>query len=362
MPLVDRYLLRRFFAGYVIVLASLVVLYVLLDVFTKMDDLAQLTARPEALLRTLGLYYGGRLPYYVHRLSTIAALLALLFDLAMLERNNELFPWWNAGISLYRLLLPLAAGVLIVVATELVNRECLLPRCAPILQQGLLDLQCPHVPIEGGYDRRWVHIEGQLGVPERRMIAHGRVTLPADIMGQLTHLTCMEMFYRPPRGHEDSGWYLVATQPAVVECQHPALNWLGPGLYFLHTELSFESLARRPNWFYFASTSELLHVVQREDRLPRRAEILTVLHVRFTEPFQDLVLLIAGVGIFMASRTRSMVLQTGWGLALVGLFQGVQYVAVYFARQEYLPPALAAWLPLLLFGPPALWALANVRT
>src|SRR5262249_27330218 len=150
---------------------------------------------------------------------------------------------------------PVAASVFVLLGLGVANREYLIPRCAPFLLRETEDpLGRRPLLVQGCYDGNQVHIEGRVAFPDRKMIQHARITLPPEFAGGLVHLTCKEMFFREANERDAAGWWLMACKPEKLDRSHPLLHWLGPGTYFLFTDLNYERLTRRPNWFFYQST------------------------------------------------------------------------------------------------------------
>jgi lipopolysaccharide export system permease protein len=363
MRLLDRYLLRHFLWAYLACFLSLVALYTVIDLFTKMDEFTEHTHKFSTVCGRIGLYYGYRLPWFFDRLSGVLALLAALCTLAWLERQNELFPFLAAGIPMRRLLYPVLAATVGMIGLAVANREWLVPLCSPYLQRSP-DNPTGRGPrfVQGAYDANWIHFEGQEAYPDRQMIVKGRITLPAHMLGRLVHLTCVEMFYRPANGRDSSGWYLMAASPARLDGCHPALNWLRPGVYFLHTDMSFQRLSRPSGWFHYEPTAALLRLLRQHETFQRRAEVIALVHHRLTAPLLEFLLVLQGIALILGRTGVNLYVKLGIGLIVYAVFMGVQYVCRTLSAQEFLNPVLAAWLPVLVFGPVALAQLDGIRT
>ena len=163
MHLIHRYVLRQLLSAYLGCFLSLFVIYLVLDVFTKMDEFAvdphrrhsqaaQTTAPNGAPLavetkseraavradlptffRNMLNYYAYRAPVFFDRMNAFIVLLAATFSLGWLERQNEITPLLAAGVPLRRLLLPIWVMVGAILGIGALNREWLIPRCAPFL-------------------------------------------------------------------------------------------------------------------------------------------------------------------------------------------------------------------------------------
>jgi lipopolysaccharide export system permease protein len=216
--------------------------------------------------------------------------------------------------------------------------------------------------IQGGFDDRGVHFDGRAAYPDRQLVMQGRVTLPADAGGDLVHLSCQEMYYRPPVDSHPGGWWLNGCTPPRLAEQRGYLREVRPGEYFIETNLSFERLTRRPNWFVYLDTGSLLEVVDREEQCPRRAEVIATLHGRVTRPLAELLIVLISLPLLVGCPQRSLYIKVGSILALFAASQVLDTVSFGLARNDYLNPSLAAWLPVLIFGPWSLAACDATRT
>ena len=130
------------------------------------------------------------------------------------------------------------------------------------------------------------------------------------------------------------------------------------GKLFYPTDLTTEDLLLRQSrrWMDYMSTSELTRLL-RLDRVLDRPGAILARHVRFTEPINNLVMLLLALP-FILSRERNIKASATFCLLTVGTF----YAFIYLCRQMGLPPTLGAWLPILLFGPIAVVMFDSVKT
>lgn len=363
MRILDRYVLRHFLLAYVVCFTSLLSLYMVIDLFSRIDEFAEHSHGARQLFYNFGTYYLFRVPWFFQRLSGVICLMAAMFAVAWLERQNEVTPWLAAGIPGRRLVYPILAATVGIIGLSIANRELLIPRCSAHLQKSAGDdddspTREDRVPktilVQPTYDSNGILLAGRGADPKRKTVTLAELTIPAELAGQLVHLESQEMFYRPARGLETSGWALNGVKPERVECAHPALNWLEPGRYFLHTDASFQRLTRKPDWFYYESTRELLHLAKEESYCQRRGEVVAMLHRRLTTPLLDLILVLLGLPVMFGRFERNVYLKIGACMIVYAVFQSSQFVCSNLAQHEWMDPILAAWLPVFVFGPLAL--------
>jgi LPS export ABC transporter permease LptF/LPS export ABC transporter permease LptG len=121
--LFDVYLLKRFFYYFFVLLLGFVLIF---DAFTLFDLLGDISKNHIGALMVLN-YFRFLVPYMVYLLAPLATLVATLVTLAVLAKNNEVIAFKASGISLYRLILPLALAGCLVAIGMFVMSETFLP-------------------------------------------------------------------------------------------------------------------------------------------------------------------------------------------------------------------------------------------
>ncbi|HTS11877.1 MAG TPA: LPS export ABC transporter permease LptF [Candidatus Limnocylindrales bacterium] len=121
--LVDVYLLQRFFYYFLVLLAGFVLIFDAFTLFDLLGDISKNHVGPEVVLN----YFRFLVPYMVYLLAPLATLVATLVTLAVLAKNNEVVAFKASGISLYRLILPLALAGCLVAGGMFLMGETFLP-------------------------------------------------------------------------------------------------------------------------------------------------------------------------------------------------------------------------------------------
>ena len=103
MQILDRYLIRQFLYALLFSLIAFWVIFLVVDLVEHLDTFID----RHATFFTIIKYYFYYTPYIVVLSLPVAMLLSCLFSLGQLAKNNELLAMKSAGISLYRILLPL---------------------------------------------------------------------------------------------------------------------------------------------------------------------------------------------------------------------------------------------------------------
>ena len=176
---------------------------------------------------------------------------------------------------------------------------------------------------------------------------------------------------QPRRGELESprfvfrgpGGKMLGTFLASSATWHPGASnesfWeLSSGTLFFPSDLTTEDmfLRRSDEWQNYMSSSQLTRLL----RLRRGGDekmMRMVKHLRVTNPINNLIMLLLGLP-FILSRERNLRASASLCVLMVGAF----FLFVYISRYLGLDPLLAAWLPILLFGPVAVVMLDSVKT
>jgi lipopolysaccharide export system permease protein len=361
MRVLDRLMVYSYVKSYVICLISLLSLYIVVDLFMNVNDFAHANDGLGPFLHHIGVYYAARSTTIFDRLAEMIVLLAAMFTIAWVQRNNELLPQLSAGVSTRRIVRPVLLSACAMMTLATLNQEMLIPRLSNLLTinrddpNGNRDLL-----VRSGYESNHVCIWGDIGNRKELLVRGFRCNIPQSVTpGNIINLSAKEARYVPPDPEgkpRTGGWMLKDTQPPELENwkNNDLLEWIGPGRYFLKTqEIDFENVTRDSHkWFYLASTWRLYQELGKTDveRLPAMAVLF---HIRLTRPILGMILVILGLSVILRDQNRNVFISAGLCLVLCAAFFAVCFACQQLGDKEFVSPALAAWLPVLIFGPMA---------
>jgi LPS export ABC transporter permease LptG len=101
--LFDRYITRRLLPPLFLVLSSTALLYIVIDLSDRVEDMAKNDVSAHVILG----YYANLVPQVFLDVTPFALMIAVLILLTVLERQHELTALKAAGISLFRLTVPI---------------------------------------------------------------------------------------------------------------------------------------------------------------------------------------------------------------------------------------------------------------
>ncbi len=368
MLLIDRMMMRNFFKAWLVCFFSLVSLYIVIDLFNKIDEFIDAAGKTDTpLIEVMGIFYSYQMVVIFDRLYGVIVLLAAMFTITWMLRNNELMPLLSAGVSTRRILRPVFYGTLVMLALGVANRELLIPRVADELQNPASDPRGEGVrSVNGAYEPNGILISGQHAF-RQGMVVHGfACTIPERIAGALYNITAEEAHYVPPgSGKYSGGWLLTETQPADLKVDHwkdRVLEDLDPGKYFLHTErVDFDTVTRSNAWYQMAGLFDIVQELNKSDTA-RQAGMAVQVHLRLTLPLLTLIMVLMGVAIILRDQCQNIFLNAGMCLIVAALFYAACYLSKYLGEHEYVAPTLAAWLPVFVFGPLSLTMADAIHT
>lgn len=367
LGLLDRQMIYNYVKSYAVCLVSLLGLFIVVDLFTNLDDFTQHRKGMFATLRHIQLYYANMTPRIFDRLCEAIALLAAMFTVAMMQRNNELLPLLSAGVSTRRVVTPVLLSACAMLGLSVANQELILPRIDVFLVENRSNFEGDkEVEVKGIYDVNGVHISGKAAVKKTQTVMKFFCMIPPKPgRDSLTTLQAETAEYIPPGPdpHRSGGWLLSRTTPATLE------GWTGtdivesidPGRYFLHSDVDFQNAIRSKNWSSFMTTWQLVQEMDRPGNV-QQAGLAVVFHMRLTRVILGMVLVFMGLGVILRDQTRNIFISAGMCLVLCALFFAACITCQYLGNNEHLAPALSAWLPVFIFGPLAFVMFDAVHT
>jgi len=315
------------------------------------------------LLSVMGEYYAYRSLTFFDRMGAILTLIAAMFTVTWIQRHNELTALQAAGIPKSRVMVSVIAAVAAISLLGMVNRELVIPSAREQLSHNAQDL--------GGRSAKELqprldyHTEilfrGVETFADRKRIHKPTFLLPRGLSRYGKQLIAENAFYQPASGDQPGGYLLdKLSQPKDLDRQ-PSLSlagqqviitpqdapWLQPGQCFVVSDVSFDHLTG--GWKDLASIFELIRGL-RNPSLDFGADVRVTIHARVVQPLLDVTLLFLGLPLVL-SGNRNMFFAIGLCVGVVLGFMLVVIGCQYLGASGLLNPALAAWLPLMIFVP-----------
>ncbi len=371
MRIIDRYLLGQFLRTFVICYISLAGLFIVFDAFTNLEEFMNNSDGAVGLFKLLGSFYGYQSIMFFDRTAGLLTLTAATFTISWFQRNNEMTALLAAGVSRIRMVTPiLLAGVAIAVFSA-ANRELIVPRFRREMARRPQDLATDQgKAIERSYDNQTdIHLGGKLAYADQQRIEKPQFLLPRDLDHFARQVTAENAYYKPPQEGRPGGYLFdKVTQPEdiakrrtlklgerpIVITPRDAPGWLEPNQCFVVSDVTFEQLTSGQKLRRFDSTAQLIAGLHNPS-LDYGPSVRVAVHTRIVNPFMDLTLLFLGLPLVASRQSRNVFLAVGMCALVVACFLLVVIGCQYLGASVLLSPALAAWIPLIIFIPIAVW-------
>ncbi len=373
MRILDRERYWAFFKAYVICFVSLVGLYIVIDAFTNLDEFLKVCDNTLELFQHMGRFYLIRISFFYDRLCGVITMMAAIFTVTWMTKNNELLAMLAAGVSTRRAVFPVLVSSFLVSVVAMANQEFLIPRIADELQMTHDDDGERPVRAGNRYDLNDIQINGENGNRAEKTVEPFHALLPVSRFGALWSLEAKVARYIPEtdlRSPYNGGWLLYGARlspatavpdgqlliavPADKIARFPALKRDAappPGdVYFLRSSVTFTNITRNADWYQFATTPDLVRALGDPSSPSEAVQVGVFLHGRLVRPITSLVLLFLSLPLVLGGEGRNMFINLGLSLGTSGLFYGANFLLGYLGNNQVLSPVLAAWVPIIAFG------------
>jgi lipopolysaccharide export system permease protein len=385
MRILDRERYRAYFKSYVICSTALVGLYVVIDAFSNFDEFSKRAVGAVEMFSIMGRFYLVRMSQFYDRLCGVIGMMAAVFTVTWMQKNNELLAMLAAGVSTQRVIRPVWISALVVSGLAVVNQEFIMPPLGEELQKTHSDDGLRKVQVYFRYDAQGILIHGREADRNAKTVLGFNATLPFTIFGTMHEITARQARYIPEtavgaplRG----GWLLRGAElnkpvddenleggvltrldddkgfpPLVGERAS-----LGGETYFLQSDLTFEAVTRNRQWYAYAPTWDLIKGLNDPANEPEKQEIAVFLHSRILRPIVTLNLMLLSLPLVLGGYGRNMFINLGLSLGTSALFYGFGFLCQYLGGNGNISPELAAWAPLIGFGSIAVARWDRIRT
>jgi LPS export ABC transporter permease LptG len=345
----DRYMARSFVEPFLVATAVIVGLYVVGDAFGNLDNYLREADGFFVALGRMAKIYALRVPFFLSLILPISMLVGAAYGISQLSARNEIMAMKASGVSFWRVLGPVYAMAILIAALSMANREMLVPVTEQVVAPEMM---------------AW---EGKTDEADQRVVGHieeefTQYTMVYNVTtGRAKHLW---VFKDPPGGPmadflaaeaepAKGGWRLSGVQ--VDSGEAPGDFW-GTSLRRRDVELRLLPPESRP-----------IKLLRRSIRYAgsdrERAEYVLYYHMRLAYPFMGIVLVALGVPFVIGHERvqRSRMLGIGVCVGICMVYYTVQFVAKDLGLGGRLPPAVAAWLPNVIFAGLGIYLLDHVH-
>ncbi|MEN6406027.1 MAG: LptF/LptG family permease [Thermoguttaceae bacterium] len=373
MHIIDRYLLRQFVQTFLICLLSLTGLWIVFDVFTNLNDFIRSGRQTGGVLSFIISYYSHYWLLVFDLAGGTLAMVSAMFTISWIQRNNEMTALMAAGVSHLRVLKPIILAVAVTSLMMAVNRELLLPRYRADLSRRPQDPlgdkpQSFKTPRRDNFSD--VEMSGKCTYAGQQRIGEPSFLLRSSALGEYgNQLTADNAYYQPPTGDRPGGYLFVnvrepknldsrASLPRekspILITPRDAPGWLKPNQCFLVSGITFSHLVGNLTYKQLSSTLQLIADLHNPS-LGFGADVRVAIHARIVQPLLDITLLFLSLPMVVMRESRKVFWAIGLCMLVTVLFTVVVMTFRHLGEIVLINPALAAWIPLMIFVPLAVW-------
>lgn len=373
MKTLDRYIAKNFLFGYIIALCVMLGMFLTVDLFLNIDEFAEQGQRSAAAMAAAaGQYYGARCLLWFRDLGGMIIVIAAVFSLARLTRNNELIAVMASGVSLKRILAPILFLALVLTGLMIVDQELVVPRLTNELTRkqdelvGQASYDLWFLPDANGNLICCQRFEEQTQTMHRVLIVL-RQPEDADTWRVVGRITADKAAYDPQR----KGWQMengLTMRVSRAGLQNPSPEDFFEAVDFYATNLSPQELPlRRREGFKSLLSLRQLTEMERDPgtRRTEMADIALQKHSRITAPIINMIMLMVALPVLVCRDPRDMKTAILTSFLTTAACFSVAFLCSLFATEVIfgqVRTALFSWLPIAVFFPIALIQIDTMRT
>ncbi len=360
MRIIDRYLISHFIKSLLYVVALLVLLFVVLDLFNNINEFLRHGVTIQIVLS----YYLYLLPSMMSQIAPIACLAAILFSLGDLHRHHEVIALKTGGLSAFTIISPyLFIGILISMLL-FASGEKWVPQSkinSQSIMQGLI--------LKGKKDLKDRSISNLTYYGQNHRMIFAR---EFEVINQTLHDVVifednptepqqMKITAKKVR-FEDGRWIL-------YESLKQNLNRRGDivGEPEFSSKAVFD-LPEKPDDFIreasqsdLMSSSELRRYIKNLKGTSRKLinRLWVDFYYRVAFSFTALVVMVMGAPLAMRGVRQNAAAGFGTGLVVIVIYYAIESVSLAMGKGGHLPPILAAWMANILLAASGIYLIKN---
>lgn len=377
LRIIDRYLLWQFVQIFLICYVSLTGLFVVIDAFQNLDDFSRVAKEMnQSFAHVMLEYYGYKSIYFFEVISGVLPLVAAMFTITWIERYNEMTALMAAGVSRLRVLRPVIVAAVIVCLLAAANREVVLPQIREKLASDAKNLGSNRAQeVASRQDTQTgIRIDAEEAITATQTLSGISLILPSNLSRYGKLIYAEQAIYQPAEGTKPSGYLLsgvktpkhLSERTSLVQDDRPVIvmpcdaGWLKPDEVFLVSNVDFERLLAGTAWRQHASTLELIDELQ-SPSVDLGNDLRVEVHSRLVKPLLDCTLLFLGLPLVVTRGNRNLYLAVGLAALVVAAYFAVTIGCQSLGNSGWIRPTLAAWLPLIIFCPIAVYLADSLR-
>lgn len=382
MKILDRYIAKNFLYGYFITLAVMIGMFLAIDLFLNLDEFSEffdksnpVTGQNYTVSEVVELvvrYYSVRCCLWYKEIAGMVIVIAAVFSLTRMTRNNELIAVMASGTSLKRILAPILFLSLFLSGLMVLDQELIIPRFAH-------DLTRKHdeAPNEGTYslwfagDDKGSQFCSRMYEEQTQTLHNPLIILRQKVEGrqEIYRVTGKIQAASATYSGEKGGWDL--TKGQLIHLPAKGQEMIPPkpeSIDFYPSNLTAADIPvrRREGFKALLSLRQLTELEQNEGvRKTDLAELALQKNSRITDPIINLIMLMVALPVLVCRDPKAMKTAILISFLTTASCFVVMFICKLFATEVFfgqIRPALWAWAPIFIFFPIALIEIDSMKT
>lgn len=339
LSVLSRYVIGQFFATFVPVMAAFVLLYVVIDLFDRLDILL----RHQASAGEAARYFVYKIPLMLTQITPPAVIVSVLLTLGLMSRRNEIIAFRASGVSLGQTALPLLVATAAISFVALAWNETVVPYSSRKFQY-VNNVEIRKRGLRGILSDREIWYHGATGFYSIEHVDRVRQTVYGLVIYQLDeHFRLISVIQVPEAQWRNERWIATgAVQHQIGDKTFSALPVPSDALVIPETLGDFLEVQREPEELSYSMLRQRIAALTSKGI--DASHYLVDLHLKLALPFASAVLALVAIPISGRLRRHpSIAAIVGVGTAVGFCYWVILALANSLGQSGALPPLPAAW-------------------
>ena len=303
-----------------------------------------------------------KLPAIISLTLPMAILLATILVMGRLSADLEILALRAAGVSLFRVLIPMVSIGLIISLVNIIFNEIVVPRANFHAEVLMNNLKNTNVSIRDNvnltqYDDNRLPLR-IINVRENDTL--NDITIAEYEDGRLSRVI------RAENGQWDQGggWiFNNGVMHVLLENSSQELMVINFEKEIINLSLNLLDFSKKEKAYNEMNAQELSAFIQKEKRLGKNInELIVQYYLKFSLPFSCLIFTMIGAAVSFQSHRRSSAMGMGLSIIIILVYYIIYSFGLAMGINNILPPIIAAWAPNLLVGGVSVYLLNRVAS
>ena len=345
----DWYIIKKFLTTYVFLIAIVILIAIIFDYNEKIDKFTKSHVSADKVIFD---YFLNFIPYFINLFSPLFVFISVILFTTKLASGSEIVAMKAAGMSFRRLLRPYMFSAALIAVTTFVLGAYVIPR-GNVARVNFENAYIKKKPITQADNIQMQTDTGVVAYITRfnneTKSGYGFSLDKFENRRLVSHLTAQSIQYDTLADRRYS-WTLRNVRIRTLKGMREEIS--------THTTLDTIIMMEPADFFYVKNQQETLTLPElaafiEKQKLRGVKGINTFeveYHKRFATPFAAFILTLIGVSLSSQKRKGGMGMALGAGLALSFGYIMFQTVSATFSTNAGFPPALAVWIPNIVFS------------